>query len=72
MTEKPIIQYSKLEMGYTEEKPVKCENCKYSEERENPHLDRSWDTYCMFSNLCEFIVSNSGRCSKFKAREVKG
>lgn len=59
-----LIDETKAELGYTV-KVGTCENCAYCEEREDPHLDRSWHNYCIISNICQFEVEASATCNRY-------
>ncbi len=65
--EKGLINEIKKAINYTEE-VNECEKCKYSEEKENPYLDRDWFMVCKVNPLGEFQVSNKGRCDLFEAK----
>jgi len=64
---KELIKITKHVLGYTEE-TASCKQCKYSEEKENPHLDRDWFLICKFNNLISFQVNAFGRCIMFEKR----
>ena len=55
----------KVKVGYTEEKPPVCQNCKYSEETENSHVDRVWDWNCTRNPDVNFTIKPGGRCKHF-------
>lgn len=54
-------------MGYTIE-IRNCGNCKYSEEKENPMLDRDWYTVCNYNKIQSFRVNPAGKCNKWETK----
>lgn len=67
-----LTEQIKLEYGYTEEEPGRCDICKHSREAANAYVDRSWDVYCDLpnvANLPSLTVKPEGRCKHFQAKD---
>lgn len=60
----------KKEMEYTEEKPVKCGDCKHCEMTDG-FLDRSWDFTCRLNPAFPIGVAEFGRCKHFEKKPAK-
>ena len=65
----PLTEALLKEMGYTEETPPKCSECKYCIIEADRHLCRSWIYICAFNNIGQLIVYEYGRCKHYTARE---
>lgn len=60
-----LIVETKKAMGYGEERRT-CEFCKHYREEANEFEDRSFVSFCHYSNLVSFEVKKHASCSKFE------
>jgi len=60
----------KIAMGYTDE-IRQCKGCCFSEEREDPNLDRNWFMVCTYNTIRSFVVNSTAHCLKWSPKVVK-